>query len=77
MALLHLMHESLFGYSQKKMFFKVHIVYIDEGPAVYNLSDSEHEDRLKFMINACTKYNFSYTIIPLEKVYDIKDIDTK
>jgi tRNA(Ile)-lysidine synthase TilS/MesJ len=38
MGLLDLMHEALFGntsLSQRKMFFKVHILYIDEGRAVY------------------------------------------
>jgi hypothetical protein len=40
MALLHMMFESLFGhYSQRKMFFKVHILYIEEGSTVYEWSE--------------------------------------
>ena len=46
MALLDLMHNSLFGdeekekdgavkITQRKMFFKVHVLHIDEGRAVY------------------------------------------
>ena len=36
MALLNMLYHSLFGnQSQRKMFFKVHILYIDETCAVY------------------------------------------
>ena len=39
MALLDLMHDSLFGTTSatgRKMFFEVHVMYIDEGKVVYN-----------------------------------------
>ena len=50
MALLDLMHQALFAgteevvthISQKKMFFKVHVLYIDEGQAVYGWDDDFH-----------------------------------
>ena len=79
MALLNMMYQSLFGgQSQRKMFFKVHVVYIEEGSVVYDWNDQQKENNVKFIIDICQKYNFSYTIIPLEKVYDIStDIDIK
>ncbi len=43
MALLDLMHESMFGNTSKtnrKLFFKVHVIYIDEGRAVYGWSEA-------------------------------------
>ena len=54
MALLDLMHNALFGdaeseakgtvkISQRKMFFKVHVLHIDEGPAVYGWSQEFHQ----------------------------------
>ena len=51
MALLDLMHYSLFGgadsVSGRKMFFKVHVIYIDEGPAIYDWSLEKHAENLK------------------------------
>ena len=45
MALLELMHEALFGASitQRKLFFRVHVLYIDEGRAVYDWSPEFHK----------------------------------
>lgn len=40
MAMLNLMWQSLFGNNQnRKMFFRVHILFIEEGSAVYKWSD--------------------------------------
>lgn len=61
------------------MFFKVHVIYIDEGQVVYNWSKEQHEDNLKFIIETCENYQFSYSIIPIESIYDIggENLDIK
>ena len=48
MALMDLMHAALFGESmnQRKMFFKVHVLYIDEGRAVYDWSEEVHKHNI-------------------------------
>jgi hypothetical protein len=44
MALLDLMYQSLFGsVSNRKMFFRVHIIYVDEGPVVYGWEEEKHK----------------------------------
>ena len=73
MAMLHFLYNCLSGNtSQKKMFFKVHILYIDEGRAVYGWSDEEAEMHRKMIIDTCTKYQFNYTVIPLEMIFDLQ-----
>jgi hypothetical protein len=54
------------------MFFSVHILYIDEGPAVYGHSAEENKKNLEFIKEICEKYKFTYTILPLESVFDIE-----
>ncbi len=72
MALLNMLWFSLFGnQSNRKMFFRVHILYVDEGPAVYNHTPEINELNLAFIREACERYKFSYTILPLERVFDI------
>jgi len=48
MGLMDLMHQALFGETQtkRKMFFKVHILYIDEGRAVYDWSEETHQKNI-------------------------------
>ena len=73
MALLNMLYYSLFGnQSNRKMFFSVHILYIDEGPAVYGHSEEENKKNLDFIRQTCEKYKFTYTIIPLESIFDIE-----
>ena len=48
------------------MFFKVHVIFIEEGSAVYDWSDDVREKNIQFIIDTCKSYNFSYTIVPLE-----------
>jgi len=73
MALLNMLYFSLFGnQSNRKMFFSVHILYIDEGPAVYGHSAEENNKNLEFIMEICEKYKFTYTILPLESVFDIE-----
>ena len=79
MALLDLLHDSLFGTSsqtQRKMFFRVHVLYIDEGPAVYNWSDDFHNEQIELIKQICEKYEFTYSIVPIESIFDI-DFDLK
>ena len=50
MAMMHLLYSSLLeNQGTKKMFFRVHIIYIDEGKAVYNWSDEESERNLNLI----------------------------
>jgi len=55
------------------MFFRVHILYIEEGSAVYGWDEEKRLQNIQFIIDACNKYNFTYTILPIESVYDISD----
>ena len=73
MAMLHLLWSCLNGNkSQKKMFFKVHILYIDEAQSVFNTSVAEAEARKNFVIKHCVDYGFTYTIVPIESAYELK-----
>jgi hypothetical protein len=63
MAMLHLLWNCLSGNkSQKKMFFKVHILYIDES-MIYKTSKEEADRRKQLIIDVCLKYKFSYSVI--------------
>ena len=74
MALLNMLYLSLFGnQSNRKMFFRVHILYIDEGPVVYQIDPEQHLKNLNLIKEACESYKFTYTILPLEAIYDIDD----
>lgn len=79
MAMLNLMWQSLFGNNQnRKMFFRVHILFIEEGSAVYKWSDQRRQEVIKFITETCQKYQFTYTILPLEAIYDVSnDVDLK
>jgi len=79
MALLNLMWQSLFGNaSKRKMFFRVHVLFIEEGSAVYGWDERRREEVINFIIEQCNRYNFTYTVLPLEVVYDISsDLDLK
>lgn len=74
MALLHLMYDSLFGDAQRKMFFKVHIIHIDES-AVYDWSDEERTANLNVIKAACERYGFEWTIIPIERVFELDSLN--
>ena len=52
------------------MFFSVHVLYIDEGQPVYDWSDEFHNDQIEFIKQTCEKYGFTYTIVPIEAVFD-------
>ena len=54
------------------MFFKVHILYIDEAQAVFKTSEEEAETRRNFIIHHCVKYGFTYSIVPIESAYEVK-----
>ena len=73
MGMLNMLYMSLFGnQSNRKMFFRVHVLYIDEGPAVYGLSEEQHTANLDLIEKVCSAYKFTYTILPLEAIYDIE-----
>lgn len=54
------------------MFFKVHILYIDEAQAVFNTTEGEAEDRRNFVIQHCVNYGFTYSIVPIESAYELE-----
>jgi hypothetical protein len=57
MALLEMVYQALYGKSQRKMFFKAHVVHVDEG-AVYGWSEEERQQNLQVVVDACEKYGF-------------------
>jgi len=76
MAMLHLLYNCLNGNKQaKKMFFKVHILYIDEG-TVFGWSDERREANRRLIEDACIRYGFNLSTIYLESIFDI-DLSTK
>lgn len=76
MSLLDLMHQALFGeqqMSQRKMFFKVHVLYIDEGPAVYGWTPEFHQKQINMIRELCEqRYGFSWTIVPIELIFGLE-----
>ena len=74
MTMLHLMYTSLFGKAQRKLFFKVHVIHIDES-ALYGWDEEKRQECINSIVNICKEYNFNYTIVPLESVFDIQLID--
>ena len=76
MAMLHLLYSCLNGNKQaKKMFFKVHILYIDEG-TIFGLSPQERENNRQMIEDACVRYGFNISTVYLESVFDL-DVDLK
>jgi hypothetical protein len=72
MALLNMLHFSLFGnQSNRKMFFRVHILYIEEGSIVYGHDEETRAKNIGFIKEICEKYKFTFTIVPLERIYDL------
>ena len=73
MAMLHFLYFCLSGNtSQKKMFFKIHVLYIDEARAVFNVSQEEADRRTALITDACQRYGFNYTVLPFEKIYELQ-----
>lgn len=76
MAMLNLLHNCLSGNKQaKKMFFKVHILYIDEG-TVFGWTDQQRDANRRIIEDACSRYGFNLSTVQLESVFDV-DLDTK
>lgn len=73
MAMLDLIYWGLFGPSQKKMFFSIHVILVDE-TLVYGWSEAQREENISIVIKACEKYGFTYSIVPLETVYEIDEV---
>ena len=57
------------------MFFKVHILYIDEG-TVFGWTDQQREQNRKMIEETCLRYGFNLSTVYLESVFDI-DLDIK
>ena len=50
----------------------MHVLCIDEGPAVYGWSQEHHQATIAKLVDLFeNKYKFSYTIIPLEAIFDL------
>ena len=72
MALLNMLYFSLFGNHQnRKMFFRVHILYIEEGSVVYHRDLETRTKNIAMIKEVCESYKFTYTILPLERILDI------
>jgi hypothetical protein len=56
------------------MFFKVHVLYIQESESVYNSEKVVEAERTALVIDLCKKYGFPYTVVPLETVYQMKPV---
>jgi len=59
MAMLKFLHCCLGGStSQKKMFFKVHVLYIDETVGVFGESSQKQAANIKLVQEACDQFGF-------------------
>ena len=54
------------------MFFKIHVLYIDEARGVYGVTDEKAEENQQLIIKACQEYGFQYTILPLERAFELQ-----
>ena len=73
MAMLHFLYCCLNGNtSLKKMFFKIHILYIDEARGVYGATQEEADARITLVTETCQRYGFDYTILPIEKIFELQ-----
>ena len=72
MAMLHFLHCCLNGNtSQKKMFFKIHVLFIDEAVGVFESHEEEAEKQRETIRATCERYGFTLTILPIEKIYEL------
>ena len=72
MAMLHFLFTCMEGdKSAKRMFLKCHILYIDEGAAVYGWTEEQAEKHRAMIAATCEQYKMKYTIIGLESLFDI------
>ena len=65
--------------SNKKLFFKLKVLYIDDSLFLKenNLIEEEKNKRKNFIDTLCKKYNFQYEIISLENVLDLNNENLK
>lgn len=71
MAMLNLVKEALYGGQGRKMFFGVHVIIIDEQCLSPNSGDAS------VITELCIRYEFNYTVIPIESIFDIIPHDMK
>jgi hypothetical protein len=73
MSMLHFLFTCMEGdKSAKRMFLKCHILYIDEGAAVYGWTPEESQKHRKLIQTTCEQYKMKFSILPMESVFDIK-----
>lgn len=77
MSMLHFLHCCLNGNtSQKKMFFQIHVLYIDEAMGVFGTPPEEAVKQRAIVEGACQRYGFTLTVLPIEKIYEL-DLDAR
>ena len=54
------------------MFFKIHVLYIQESQSVYAHDQATEDERTQLITDLCKKYGFTFTVVPLETVYTLK-----
>ena len=72
MSMLHMLWGCFSGNrSQKRMFLKVHVIYIQEASSVFNQSESVEAERTKLITDLCKQYQFTYTVVPIDYVFKL------
>ena len=80
MTMLHMFWKSFTqNKSNKKLFFKLKVLYVDDSLFLTekNLIEEEKNKRKIFIDSLCKKYNFEYEIISLENVMDLNNENLK
>ena len=54
------------------MFFKIHVLHIEEARAVYGVGEEEAEARRNLVEEACRSYGFELTLMPIEKIFEVQ-----
>lgn len=76
MAMLYMLFNCQDGNKSKmKMFFKIHVLYIQESQAVFNTSAEVEQERVEFIAEHCKKYGITYSVISIESIYSLKSLD--
>ncbi len=62
--------------SNRKLFFKLKVLYVDDSFLYNSDYNCERENRKKMVSEICTKYGFSFSIINLEHVMGLPSLNT-
>jgi hypothetical protein len=53
------------------------VLFIEEGSAVYSHDPETRAKNINFIREICERYSFTYTIVPIERIFDIDSaVDT-